>query len=187
MTGDGDRFEIERIVDKRYRNDRLEYLIKWRGYPDSQNTWEPSSNVEGEQESELLAEYEISHKQQQQKMLNSGPRSAINNFSPNKRRNEEVNNNTMKKRPLGGTSGLQSSNTSSGFDRGFEAEKALGATDSAGELMLLVKWRHSDEADLVPARIVNAKCPALVIQFYEQHSFWTRLPKVNQNGGSMIR
>lgn len=37
----GERFEIERIVDKRYRNDRMEYLIKWRGYPDTQNTWEP--------------------------------------------------------------------------------------------------------------------------------------------------
>ncbi len=37
----GERFEIERIVDKRYRNDQIEYLIKWRGYPDSQNTWEP--------------------------------------------------------------------------------------------------------------------------------------------------
>ncbi|CAF5111836.1 unnamed protein product, partial [Rotaria sp. Silwood1] len=42
------------------------------------------------------------------------------------------------------------------------------ATDSAGELMLLVKWRRSDEADLVPARIVNVKCPRLVIEFYEQ-------------------
>ena len=37
----GDRYEIERIVEKRYRNTRLEYLIKWRGYADSQNTWEP--------------------------------------------------------------------------------------------------------------------------------------------------
>jgi hypothetical protein len=46
--------------------------------------------------------------------------------------------------------------------------------------MLLVKWRHSNEADLVPARLVNVKCPALVIDFYEQHSFWTRLPKSNQ-------
>jgi hypothetical protein len=92
----------------------------------------------------------------------------------------------MKKRPLG-TSGSQSSNTPSGFDRGFEAEKVLGATDSAGELMLLVKWRHSDEADLVPARIVNTKCPKLVIEFYEQHSFWVRLPKVNENDTSIIR
>jgi len=92
----------------------------------------------------------------------------------------------MKKRPLG-ISGLQSSNIPSGFDRGFEAEKVLGATDSAGELMLLVKWRHSDEADLVPARIVNIKCPKLVIEFYEQHSFWVRLPKVNQNDTSIIR
>ena len=38
---DGERFEIEYIVDKRYRKDQVEYLIKWRGYPDSQNTWEP--------------------------------------------------------------------------------------------------------------------------------------------------
>ncbi len=92
----------------------------------------------------------------------------------------------MKKRPLG-TSGLQSSNTPSGFDRGFEAEKVLGATDSAGELMLLVKWRHSDEADLVPARIVNVKCPRLVIEFYEHHSFWVRLPKLSQNDGITTR
>ncbi|CAF1618438.1 unnamed protein product [Rotaria sp. Silwood1] len=186
MINEDARFEIERIVDKRYRNDHVEYLIKWRGYPDSQNTWEPSSNIEGAQESELLAEYEIYNKQQQQKILNSGSRSTINTLSPNKYTNDEVINNAIKKRPLG-TSNLQSLNTSNGFDRGFEAEKILGATDSAGELMLLVKWRHSDEADLVPARIVNVKCPRLVIEFYEQHSFWVRLPKVNQNGGSTIR
>ena len=91
----------------------------------------------------------------------------------------------MKKRPFG-SNHSQSSNTPSGFDRGFEAEKVLGATDSAGELMLLVKWRHSDEADLVPARIVNMKCPKLVIEFYEQHSFWTRLPKTDQNNTSIV-
>lgn len=88
----------------------------------------------------------------------------------------------MKKRLTG-----QSTTTPSGFDRGYEAEKVLGATDSAGELMLLVKWRHSDEADLVPARIVNVKCPQLVIDFYEQHSFWFRLPKVTQSAGSTTR
>ena len=108
----GERFEIERIVDKRYRNDRVEYLIKWRGYPDSQNTWEPckwsrsstisfilfssvllASHIEGEQESELLAEYESFNKQQQQKALNSNTRPSINPpLSPNKRR-------TVRRRP----------------------------------------------------------------------------------------
>ena len=96
---------------------------------------------------------------------------------------DEAVNVGIKKRPVG-TGGGQSSTTPSGFDRGFEAEKILGATDSAGELMLLVKWRHSDEADLVPARIVNNKCPGLVIDFYEQHSFWKVLPRTSQNMGT---
>ena len=43
-----------------------------------------ATNIEGEQETELLAEYENSRKQQ--KPLQTGGRSSMNNFSPNKRR-----------------------------------------------------------------------------------------------------
>jgi hypothetical protein len=38
-------YEIERIIRGRYRNDRLEYLVKWKGYPNSRNTWEPLANL----------------------------------------------------------------------------------------------------------------------------------------------
>ena len=54
-----------------------------------------------------------------------------------------------------------------GFSRGLDPEKIMGATDASGELMYLIKWQGCDELDLVPAREATRKCPYVVISFYE--------------------
>ena len=38
-------FEVEAILSSKLRRNRTEFLIKWKGYPHSENTWEPESNL----------------------------------------------------------------------------------------------------------------------------------------------
>lgn len=53
------------------------------------------------------------------------------------------------------------------YERGYTADRILGATDASGELMFLFKWQETDEVNLIPASIANLKWPQIVIQFYE--------------------
>ena len=38
-------YEVERIIDERNGVKGLEYLVKWKGWPDNSNTWEPMKNL----------------------------------------------------------------------------------------------------------------------------------------------
>ncbi|CAL8124067.1 unnamed protein product [Orchesella dallaii] len=48
-------FFVEKIKDKRYQNDRWEYLLQWQGYGPEFDTWEPKENMDCD---DLLEEFE---------------------------------------------------------------------------------------------------------------------------------
>merc|ERR1711963_1354368 len=50
-------YEVENVVSKRETDEgKVEYLVKWKGYDASDNTWEPIENLESSQE--LIDEFE---------------------------------------------------------------------------------------------------------------------------------
>ena len=59
-----------------------------------------------------------------------------------------------------------------GFDRGFEPEKIIGATDIGGDLKFLVKWKDHPDTELIPASLANERIPQAVISFYEDRLTW---------------
>ena len=39
-------YEVEEVLDSRLKCGKLEYLVKWSGYTEDHNTWEPEDNCE---------------------------------------------------------------------------------------------------------------------------------------------
>eukprot|EP00092_Neocalanus_flemingeri_P023640 GFUD01025641.1.p1 GENE.GFUD01025641.1~~GFUD01025641.1.p1 ORF type:complete len:178 (-),score=55.46 GFUD01025641.1:193-726(-) len=148
-----EEFSVEKVIDKRVgKNGKIEYLLKWRGYGDEDNTWEPKENLDCP---ELIEAFEKNHSANQRGRTpkpGAEKRKGLGGGEPKAKRKEG-------ERPRG-------------FERNLDPERIIGATDSSGELMFLIKWKGSDEADLVPAREANVKCPQTVIKFYEERLTW---------------
>ena len=41
LIGDELEYEVEEVLDSRIQRKKLQYLVKWKGYPNEENTWEP--------------------------------------------------------------------------------------------------------------------------------------------------
>ena len=71
-------YEVEKIVDKRTNIYGLvEYLVKWKGYPSSENTWEPKKNLRKLEH--LIKEYENG---MGEKMVRKMKKGSLNNEIP---------------------------------------------------------------------------------------------------------
>ena len=53
-------YEVEEILAHRKKHGKSQFLVKWKGYPDHENSWEPEQNLENSQA--LLAKYQASRR-----------------------------------------------------------------------------------------------------------------------------
>jgi hypothetical protein len=71
-----EEYEVERITKHRYfgRTKKLQYLIKWKGYPDCDNTWEPAANLRAAEEIQAYwARTKEAHKRLRNALLQQHP------------------------------------------------------------------------------------------------------------------
>ena len=161
-----EQFVVEKIMDKRMRRNKVEYLLKWEGYGDDENTWEMAASLDCP---DLVTEYE---------------KSLIKNQGKLDDKENKVNDKNYK-RKASKTSQLSStSNESSSFEidklelsnsndsQDLTVETILGADRSGGELNFLIKFKDVAESQFVPAKTANLKYPQDVIRFYENCINW---------------
>jgi len=119
-----EEYSVEKILDKRIKNGKVEYYLKWKGYGDEDNTWEPESHLECP---EMISEFEEKRKKEDaKKKEEQRKRKSVAGDDPAKKKTKKA---------------VEEDSRPRGFDRGLEAERIIGATDSSGELMFLMKWR----------------------------------------------
>ena len=59
LIGTEEEYEVEQIVSHQGTSGCCKYLTTWKGYPSSENTWEPESNLQ--HVSEILSTYKQAH------------------------------------------------------------------------------------------------------------------------------
>jgi len=156
----GEEFMVERILDRKFDEAKniYFYLIKWQGYSDQDNTWEPEENLADCPE--LLADFE-------KRLQAYNQLKEVNAVAAAEKDTPLPMNNDARSKAIS-----EGSFEPIGFARGLEPHKIVGATDCGGELCFLIKWKGSSIADIVPAREANVKSPQVVIQFYEERIKW---------------
>jgi len=70
LNSENEEYVVEKILDKRVKYRKIQYLLKWKGYSDAENTWEWEQNMDC---ADLIAEFESQLKQRQRTRRNLQP------------------------------------------------------------------------------------------------------------------
>lgn len=189
-------WQVEKVIKKRIRNGKVEYFLKWKGYPSSANSWEPEENVT----EDLIKEFhrtrqETNGSAKRAKIPGHSPSSVPSAKKPLLRRTISAS----KGRPSQTEPVIPANSIKVEWDpepdhpdptpeqlerarrvyQGLKAERVDAAVKIRNKLFLKVKWANDEQDDMVRAHIANHLWPELVIKFYESHIIFTQGPALN--------
>ncbi|KAJ1058156.1 hypothetical protein K5549_018312, partial [Capra hircus] len=102
-------FVVEKVLDHREVNGKVEYFLKWKGFTDADNTWEPEENLYCPELMEVFLNCQKAGKEKDETK-----RKSLSDSESDKKRD--------------------AADKPRGFARGLDAEQITGATDSSGRL-----------------------------------------------------
>jgi len=115
-------------------------LLKWIGYPEEENTWEPVNNLDCP---ELISNYEKEHS------VSVTSESVADTRVDKTKKSDCVSEESTDVEDIkkNGTDlkveeeqSEHEDNEPIGFERGLEPEEILGATEQDGQILFLMKW-----------------------------------------------
>jgi hypothetical protein len=176
---DVEEYVVERVVAKRKgKKGRIEYQLKWVGYSEEENTWEPAEHLDCQ---ELIEAFEAQEKLKtvSKEGTGSGKKrgrassvrgtepapseagSGTGTVSGKRRRSDKAFTvvDTILRVPK---------NEVMGFAKSYEPENILETVEIGDNLMFKLKWKNHPEPELVEANLLNRRCPLTVFRFYQE-------------------
>ncbi|SLM35451.1 reverse transcriptase domain protein [Lasallia pustulata] len=89
-------YNVEKVLQSRLENGKLQYLVKWKGYSMNDNTWEPASQFTSKK---VLQDFDRHHPEQPKAGTREVPQNSM--ARPEAMRNPRMKNQRQRKRPAG--------------------------------------------------------------------------------------
>ena len=196
--GDDGFYEVEKIISHRRKasGSGFEYYLKWKGYPDSENSWEPEENVTDD----LIIPYRLAvqakskrkstAKETPKETKSKQPQTGSPSRTPGRssttqegegrtstrgRRVRRVSPETTNIGQVKDTAGAADEELTRNEKQikrlftGLQLERIDGICDLKGKYHFKLVWKDDEKVDLVPMTVCNKLWPQAVIAYYENH------------------